>query len=213
MRNVRRAWFGATKRASFVWGYAKAAVVMRAVAESAGRLPLFIGRTPKLIIRGAFTVGDNFRMRSSVVRSLIEVSDGGRLEIGDHVFINQGAVIAATDRISIGDRVDIGDAVRIYDSNFHPVKPGGQTKVAVVVIESDVWIASGATILPGVQIGRASVIAAGATVTKSVPSGSIVAGNPAQVIGTFEVPADYRRRGPEMSDAHPAVPASVTAQQ
>lgn len=51
-----------------------------------------------------------------------------------------------------------------------------------IVIENDVWIGYGAIILPGVNIGQGSVIAAGSVVTKDVPSYSVVAGVPAVVI-------------------------------
>ncbi|MEV7663036.1 DapH/DapD/GlmU-related protein [Paenarthrobacter sp. NPDC089316] len=51
-----------------------------------------------------------------------------------------------------------------------------------VVIEDDVWIGARAIILPGVRVGRGSVVAAAAVVTKSVPPFSVVAGNPARVV-------------------------------
>ncbi|MBR1461783.1 MAG: acyltransferase [Prevotella sp.] len=52
---------------------------------------------------------------------------------------------------------------------------------APVVIEDNVWVGANATILPGVTIGSMSVVAAGAIVTKDVPSGVLVAGNPAVI--------------------------------
>ena len=52
---------------------------------------------------------------------------------------------------------------------------------APVVIGDNVWIGANATILPGVTIGSMSVVAAGAVVTKDVPSGVLVAGNPAVI--------------------------------
>ncbi len=48
-----------------------------------------------------------------------------------------------------------------------------------VVIEDDVWVCAGATILPGVTIGKGSIVAAGAVVTRDVPPGILVAGVPA----------------------------------
>jgi acetyltransferase-like isoleucine patch superfamily enzyme len=53
---------------------------------------------------------------------------------------------------------------------------------ANIVIDDDVWIASGATILRGVHIGRGAIIAAGAVVTKNVPPYSLMGGVPARVL-------------------------------
>ncbi|WP_165251625.1 DapH/DapD/GlmU-related protein [Adlercreutzia sp. ZJ304] len=53
---------------------------------------------------------------------------------------------------------------------------------APIHIEDDVWIGSGAIVLPGVRIGRGSVVAAGAVVTKDVPSMTVVGGIPAKPI-------------------------------
>ncbi|MEW5859288.1 MAG: DapH/DapD/GlmU-related protein, partial [Cyanobacteriota bacterium] len=52
-----------------------------------------------------------------------------------------------------------------------------------VIIEEDVWIACNSIILRGVTIGKCSVIGAGSVVTKDVPAWTIVAGNPARIIG------------------------------
>ena len=67
-------------------------------------------------------------------------------------------------------------------------KRGGFPKS--VVIEDDVWIASRVSILPGVTVGKGSVIAAGAVVTKDVPPSSLVGGIPARIIRTIERPSE-----------------------
>jgi acetyltransferase-like isoleucine patch superfamily enzyme len=61
-----------------------------------------------------------------------------------------------------------------------------------VVIEDHVWIASRATILPGVRIGRGAVVACNSVVTRDVPPMTIVGGVPARVIGTRQSRLDYR---------------------
>ena len=122
----------------------------------------------------------------------------GYIEIGDYCFISS-ASIAATDKIIIGNYVCIAGGVTIVDSDFHPLDPGSRMidTVAVstigdkskrpkfdsapVVIEDDVWIGFNATILKGVTIGKGSIIQPGAVVSRNIPAGSIVSGNPAEV--------------------------------
>jgi putative colanic acid biosynthesis acetyltransferase WcaF len=90
----------------------------------------------------------------------------------------------ALDRIDVGDRTIIGQSVFLCTGshdldadNFHLVtKP--------ITIGSYVWIATGATILPGVNIGDGAVIGAMAVVSRDVPAGAVVAGNPARVVRT-----------------------------
>ena len=58
--------------------------------------------------------------------------------------------------------------------------------LARIEVGSDVFIGAGATLMPGVRIGDRCVVAAGSVVTRSVPDGSVVGGNPARLIGTYE---------------------------
>ena len=176
------------------WGSSVGALALRTWVDSLGRGAITIGRRPLIVNRGRIEIGSRFRTRTSTLRSSIETGEGAVLKIGDDVFINQGSVIYAALEITIGNRVDIGDAVRIYDTNFHPTRPGAETKISPVVIEDDVWIASGAVILPGVRIGRGSVVGAGAIVTRSVAPGSLVSGPAATEVSSFEVPDGFRRR-------------------
>ncbi len=72
---------------------------------------------------------------------------------------------------------NISDSTLRFDEQGITTKP--------IVIEDDVWIGANAVILPGVKIGRHSVVAAGAVVNKDVPSGTLVAGVPATVKKTL----------------------------
>ena len=122
----------------------------------------------------------------------------GYIEIGDYCFIS-AASLAATEKIIIGNYVYIAGGVTIVDTDFHPIDPalrmrdtiaistiGDKTRrpqfdSAPVIIEDDVWIGYNATILKGVTIGKGSVIHPGSVVSKNVPAGSVVSGNPAEV--------------------------------
>lgn len=91
--------------------------------------------------------------------------------------------------VTIGDNVMMGPDVVIYTQNHEFKDPSktmieqGYQKYKEVKIGNDVWIGKGVIILPGVNIGDGCVIGAGAVVTKVFPSYSIIAGNPAKIIG------------------------------
>lgn len=93
--------------------------------------------------------------------------------------------LVADVRITIGDRVLIAPHVTITTTG-HPVHPDaradGSQFSAPVHIGDDVWIGSGAQIMPGLTIGRGSVVAAGAVVTRHVPEMVVVGGTPARII-------------------------------
>jgi acetyltransferase-like isoleucine patch superfamily enzyme len=111
---------------------------------------------------------------------------GRTISIGDRSGIGVDSWIRAD--LTIGRDVMMGPRVIIYgrDHNFDrtdiPMMDQGIGDYVPIVIEDDVWIGAAAIILKGVQIGRGSIIAAGAVVTKSIPPYSIVGGNPAKVI-------------------------------
>lgn len=115
---------------------------------------------------------------------------GAKIIIGDHVGIS-GAIICCETEIIIGDYCMLGANCAIYDTDFHPLnflerRQNNQLKVRrmPVHVGDDCWIGANAIILKGITVGSRSVIGANAVVTHDVPSGAIVAGNPARVVGT-----------------------------
>ncbi|MEX0407125.1 sugar O-acetyltransferase [Aquibium sp. LZ166] len=109
---------------------------------------------------------------------------GFNIFLADGVFINAGCVILDSARVSIGRRTMLGPAVQIYCADHHrdPVRrAAGLEQARPVTIGEDVWIGGGAIILPGVTIGDRAIVGAGSVVTKDVPEGATVRGNPARV--------------------------------
>lgn len=113
---------------------------------------------------------------------------GARITIGDDFGMTGGSLVC-DQRISIGDRVWVGANAIITDTDFHPLDPKKRqalplaAKTAPVTIEDDVFVGMSALILKGVTIGAGSVVAAGCVVARDVPPRTVVAGNPARVVG------------------------------
>ena len=121
---------------------------------------------------------------------------GRHIFIGTNVIININCTFIDCNKIEIGNNVLIASNVQIYtathstDLNERLVKdwtpnseqPYFRTYALPVKIEDNVWIGGGVIILPGVRIGKNSVIGAGSVVTKSIPENSVAVGNPCRVI-------------------------------
>ena len=110
------------------------------------------------------------------------------LSLGQWVHIGPESFLEAKGGIIIEDGAVLSSRVTILSSNHNYDSPemmpyGGQDILRPVRIEKGAWICYGALILPGVTIGEGAIVGAGAVVTKTVGSGQIVGGNPAQVIG------------------------------
>ena len=114
---------------------------------------------------------------------------------GAYGFANVGCFISP--RVELGPYVMLSPYVSIVGGDHAYDKPGvpmvfsGVAEVPRTVIEADVWIGCGATIMCGVRVGRGAIVAAGAVVTKDVPPYEIHGGIPARKIGErFAAAAD-----------------------
>lgn len=103
------------------------------------------------------------------------------LRIGDNVQIGDNAQIHCGIALSIDDGTKISWNCSIMDRDFHSLNHEAEIR-RPVRIGKNVWIACQVTILKGVTIGDGAVVAAGSVVTRDVPAGAVVAGNPARII-------------------------------
>lgn len=167
-------------------------------------------RTKYVISRKRFQCGSNFRVRDKFdvsgpgsvrigdnvlieggpfnINSLYTFSPEAEISIGAHCYLN-GVRVSCRTKVDIGNWCIFADA-RITDTDQHSVfpnrwDPGVRIESEPVVIEDNVWVCLAALILKGVRIGRNSVVAAGAVVSRDVPENCVVAGNPAQIVKTF----------------------------
>ncbi|AWG32045.1 DapH/DapD/GlmU-related protein [Burkholderia cenocepacia] len=109
---------------------------------------------------------------------------GAGMKLGRNVFVNQNCTFYDLGGLEIGDDVMIGPNVGLITSG-HPVEPSRRRDGVIakpIVIERNVWIGAGATIIGGVTIGENAVVAAAAVVTRDVPPNTLVGGNPAKII-------------------------------
>jgi len=110
------------------------------------------------------------------------------IKIGSNTRIH-GSAIHAYKSISIGDNCLIAANCQIIDCNGHDLsfdnvdnRINTQGHAKAVVIENSVWLGTGVIVLPGVTIGRGSVISANSVVSCDVPPMCVAGGNPLQII-------------------------------
>lgn len=143
-------------------------------------------------------IGDRVRI---FTWTTFNVEPTGYVEIGDDSTL-VGAVFMCAERIVLGRNVIVSYQVTFADSDFHPIDPHERIQDAIanspsgdrsqrpkllsrpITVDDDVWIGVGAIILKGVRIGRGARVHAGAVVTRDVPPGATVTGNPAELIPT-----------------------------
>ncbi|WP_204457649.1 sugar O-acetyltransferase, partial [Barnesiella sp. CU968] len=135
----------------------------------------------KDILRGLLgSHGKNFH-----VNQPFRCDYGCNIHIGENFFANFNLTILDEAEVRIGDNCFIGPNVSIFTA-CHPLdaasRDTGVEWAEPVTIGDSVWIGGNATILPGVTIGDNVVIGAGSVVTRNIPSGVVVGGNPARII-------------------------------
>lgn len=141
---------------------------------------------PKIKNNGTIIMADWVAVWSNINQAKIFVQKGATLEVGEGSRLN-GCHVSADGHLKIGKKVRIAPYAMIIDSDYHQIEDHwADAEPNNIEIGDDVWIATGAMILPGVKIGKGSVVAAGSVVTKDVPEKVVVAGVPAKIIKTLK---------------------------
>jgi len=149
-----------------------------------GGLPVIIGSLD-------IVMGDKVRLAAMTTISGRAVGQHTpQLMIGDNVGIGWRTSIAVGKTINIGNNVRIAGDCFLAGYPGHPVnaklralgKPDEDSQVGDIILEDDVWLATGVKVMPNVTIGRGTIVAAGSVVTKDLPSFVLAAGIPARVI-------------------------------
>lgn len=132
---------------------------------------------------GTIRIGEN----SEVLDGAMILTHGGNIDIGDNCSVNVYSVLYGHGGLKIGNNVLIAGGNMIIPNNHNfisrdktIIEQGATAKG--IVIEDDVWIGHGCTILDGITLAQGTVVAAGSVVTKTTEPYSVVAGIPARII-------------------------------
>lgn len=130
---------------------------------------------------------------------------GSDCNICSHVLIENDVIIG--DRVTVKSGVQLWDGLRIEDDVFigpnvtftndlFPRSKQYPAAFPLTTVKIGASIGGGSTILPGITIGRNAMVGAGSVVTKSVPDGAVVVGNPARIVRFVEVCDERPDAGP-----------------
>ena len=165
---------------------------LRAVTER-GRGLRTLGR-PRIENQGTMRIGSGTLLRSVLVPVELCTGIGGTLQIGEEVRLNYGVSVGAIGRVEIGNRVRIGPYAMVIDTEYHDAYDRERMpEPRPIVIEDDVWIGAKASIMPGVRIGRGSIVGVSSVVTTDVPPFTVVVGIPARAVRKLD-PALFAAR-------------------
>ncbi|GJM21586.1 MAG: hypothetical protein DHS20C15_15010 [Planctomycetota bacterium] len=173
--------------------------------QQVGRRARVYGK-PRVVNGGHMSLGERCTLFSNTATSEYATHPGGRLHVGDGVFLNYGVSISAHELVKIGAGSQIGSHAILMDNDYH--KPGALDEPgesAPIVLGERVWLGVRVTVLKGVTIGDDAVIAAGSVVTKDVPARCLAGGVPAKLLRRLDEPARQRAASsssPESSPAH-----------
>lgn len=127
-------------------------------------------------IREHNTIGDNVSIGThSVIEHHVTIGDGARLHT--KVFVPEHSILE--------DNCWLGPGVMVTNARY-PQSQGVKSRLKGAHIGQGAIIGANAVLLPGIRIGAGAIIGAGAVVTKNVPSGVVIAGNPAREINRVE---------------------------
>lgn len=160
------------------------------LTRPAPRLYLF-GGMPHIEGTVDITIGEDCRISGHTT-----ITGRGAGRCVPQLKVGRNCDIGWQTTIAVGRVVELGDNVRIAGRAFlagypgHPLSPTDRAaglpdtedQVGDIVIEDDVWLATGVTVLAGVRIGRGTVVGAGSVVNRDLPANVLAAGVPARVL-------------------------------
>ena len=152
------------------------------------------GGMPQILGPLQIHLGDHCRVSGATTLIGRTDSTAPTLVVGDNVDIGWQTTISVGTRIEIGDNVRLAGRCMLAGFPGHPMDPEARAagladtidQIGVIVLERDVWLATGVMVMAGVRIGHGTVVAAGSVVTRDLPPMVLAAGVPARVVRSLE---------------------------
>jgi maltose O-acetyltransferase len=135
----------------------------------------------------------------AVLERAIRLTTRGGVTIGASTIVCRGVTLDGRGPLCVGERVNISAEAVLLTAEHDPHSPSFAGRTRSTLVGDRAWIASRAVVLPGADVGEGALVAAGAVVHGAVDRWTMVAGNPARMIGTrsrdaqAELPSSYRR--------------------
>jgi maltose O-acetyltransferase len=166
----------------------------------------FLGHIPGMtggVVRGQVYAAlfSAFRGKGARIGLFTHIWFPWNLELGKHAFIGRNAYINCLHRgdLRIGNNVMIAPYAMVITTRHNSFTPDTPMRIQgvssrKVIIEDDVWIGGNAVILPGVRVGRGSVVAASSVVNRDIPAYALAGGNPARILKSREVKRSNQKK-------------------
>ncbi|REL28006.1 acyltransferase [Thalassotalea euphylliae] len=149
------------------------------------------------VVIGSLDIYMGDRVRLAAMTTISGRAVGRRvpkLVVGDNVGIGWRTSISVGQNIVIGNNVRIAGDCYLAGYPGHPVDakarakglPDTDDQIGDIVLYDDVWLATGVKVMPGVTIGKGTIVAAGSVVTKDLPENVLAAGSPAKVVKSLK---------------------------
>jgi len=168
---------------------------------------------PTILRLFGFNLGQNCYLRPNITMQ------GSRhnFSIGEHSTMNVFCFLESYCPIHIGSYCNVGPNVSFINANHQLVSDFKNIRPTIptdpIVVEDFAWICSGVTLLPGVRVGRGSVVAAGSVVTKDVPPHCLVGGVPAKLIRQLDSSKDPLESIQKIGDLNHKTPLQALPQE
>jgi acetyltransferase-like isoleucine patch superfamily enzyme len=177
------------KRAALPWNRARLHYEL-ARRRAFARGPVH-GDVLAMLRDGRLEIGEHVLLEPGV---WLTASEGGRIRIGAGSFLNLGVMVAAVGLVEIGEHCMfangcfVSDAEHRFDDPERPVPWQGFTSKGATRIGADVWCGAHVVITSGVTVGDRCVIGANSVVTRDLPPRTVAAGAPARVLRQIAYP-------------------------